>query len=192
MIGQILFIFMSLSFRSSILVDMPNDYEVRAGFESSKMYADVLFEREIGITGLGADLRYESPFKVKINDTALNTELEWYLREVKSLDYESVRVTYPIKAPEAEYNLGLSINSSYWSDPKVMGVLKVKMQDWFNMTMETDFETRDIISIKLSKKITLRKKDGQISRYYIEPLMVYKAVNDNVFWQFKIAGGFKL
>ena len=176
MLGKLLFIFFSLSFRSSIL-DVPYDYEYRIGAETEKAYIDLLYEREIGIGGLGLD--YEQELNSIYN---FQPNINWYRRDVKDIDYQTVKFMYPL---ETYSKVGFCLNSDHWDDPRVLASFHYAIHN-IDFSMETNFVGREIMSVKLSNKWAVAESSDKKISVYVEPIFRYKSFNEDTFWQFKI------
>ena len=164
---------------------LPVDYEVRMGVESDTASYIFLWERETGIHGFGAEVYRELPLKVEINDKRLKTEFEWYAREVKDINYQTLRMAYPFKMHGSAWETGVAINTDYWRDPALMISVGVKYKEAYSLQIETNLEDRDYISQRLSKRY-----QAEGSKVYVEPLAVYRIANGEEFWQVKVETGY--
>ena len=187
MIGEILFLFFSLSFRSAYLPDVPMDYEIKGGLESKEFKSSVLFERENGLYYWGVDLKYAVDNCITLNTKktmfVYGTEFVWYKKDAKDIDYQSIRVLNDIGE---NVKIGLSLNANRWREPLPMMILKADY-GLFKYSMETNLWNRAVASIDISKKYKV-----EYSKVYIMPILKYRFANGNEFWQAKIEVGWKL
>lgn len=190
MLGKLLFLFFSLSFRSANLPDLPHDYEGKFGFETEQSNFSILKERENGMEYLGLDCRYRFERKILfVGGTGylFDWEAEWYVKEAKEIDTQTIRVTSPLK--DFNMNVGLALNSNYWQDSKLLLSFLYEIGS-LEYSLETNFNDRIVQSLKLSNKFSISEKEDY--DFYVEPLFLYKLVDDSTFWQMKLSVGIKL
>lgn len=179
----------SYSARSCILDGYPFDYEYRVSLSGEKCNINVLHEREVGVTGVGLDLWVLVPIDIKFNETKLITETNMYLREVKDMDYESISCRYPFKIDEFDWKMGFSLNMVDWFNaPKFLFSLDIRYKDIASISLETNFDTRQILCERLSKRIYLDKKEI----YFIEPMWEYRIADSREDWWLKTIIGMKI
>ncbi len=190
MIGKLLYIFISLSFRSAYGPDLPFDYEGKFGFDTEKAHVSISQERERGDVYLGVDCKYSLERRVMwIGETGyyFDWEAEWYLKEATGINTQTLRLTAPLRDYNA--NIGIALNSNQWQNTKLL-LSVLYSADALSCAYETNFKDRHIQTIKLSKQFEVSENDNYTT--FLEPLLLYKSVDDVIFWQCKLSVGVKI
>ncbi len=191
---------LSVSMRECILETLPFDYEYRYSYKAKTTRFNILYEREVGLTGMGLDYFQSVPILIELNNKKLVTDFTWYMRKVKNIDYQDFSTTYPTKYKGVDLKVGISANMNEWNDAKLLLAVRGKYKDFFNFSASTNFVDRRIYSCELSKRYYIgpdpknwgKKKYSQAlygGKMFIAPKLLYRMANGNDFWWVKLTGG---
>ncbi|KKL07530.1 hypothetical protein LCGC14_2585080, partial [marine sediment metagenome] len=175
------------SARRCIIKELPFDYEGRIAWNKGSERIIFLYEREVDIKGMGAEVEMDiESLNFSINKNQLNTHFSWYSRETKEMNYQSFQVGYPFEDEDEDLKMqaGLSINTNYWQDPRVLFSASAYYKNVMTLILETNFTDRNITVVQYEKRYPIG--DGT---FYIGPLARYQTANGETDWWAKLTCG---